>query len=102
MDGKISLLLPSHRDDDVVGEEALVGIDEFGAWFRDLIVTAGVNIDDLHGGDHAARVGSVAVGFEGRLGDGDHVFLLGLGWLGRVGKLCSHGFGEVGRGLGDC
>ena len=43
VEGEIALLLPGHGDDDVAGEEALVGIDEFGAGLWALIVAAGVD-----------------------------------------------------------
>ncbi len=61
---EVAFLLPRHRDDDVAGEEALVGVDEFGAGLGNLVVAAGIDVDNLHGSDHAAVVCAVAGGFE--------------------------------------
>ena len=86
VEGQIALLLPGHGDDDVGCEKALIGVEEFGAGLRHLIVTAWVEVDHLHGAEEAAGVGAVACDFEGGFGDGDDVFLLGLCRAGRVGE----------------
>ena len=104
VEGEIALLLPGHGDDDVAGEEALVGIDEFGAGLGHFVVAAGVDVDDLHGAEDAAGTGAAAGGFEGGFGDGDDVLLLGLGGVGRVGKFGREWrCGRVSRGdSGSC
>ena len=98
--GEVALLLPCHRDDDVGGEEALVGIDEFGAGFGELIVTAGVEVDHLHGAVHVAAMYTVAGCFERRLGNSDDALLLGLGWIGSVGEFGRCGVRERRRSFG--
>jgi hypothetical protein len=95
MEREITLLLPRHGYNDVAGEETLVRIDEFAARFRNLAITAGVYVNDLHGTEGTARVCSVSGCFEGGFRDGDYALLLGLGGTGRVRKIVGGGVGEM-------